>query len=737
MMMDLSKLVQSTCERLVAVEALPDGTAELFSRDPSGAVASRIVECKPWLLTAGPELGAALAGNCGVEPLEGEGAMRCRIVFPDEKSHDAAVKQLKKLTGQNPSSPLAPYRVFSDPIQRALMALKARLFRGMEFRELRRMQLDIETRCTVPGTFCNAEREGDEVILVSLKDSDGFEVCLSSRQEGGEAALLARMVAVIQERDPDVLEGHNLFNFDLDYLEKRCKRHGVALAIGRGGRLPQARASRLSIAERTLNYRRYDVYGRHVVDTYHLVQLADVSRRDMDSYGLKYAAKYYGIAREGRVYVQGDDITATFDNDPERLSEYCLDDVRETDGLSRILSPSHFYQTQLLPLSYQNCVLRGNATRIDGLLTAEYLAAGAALPAPQAPVPFEGALSEAAKCGVFKPVWHIDVRSLYPSIILSERLAPASDRLGVFLRLLEQLREFRLAAKDAMKASEGAERDHYAALQSSFKILINSFYGYLGFAQGTFNDYGMAEKVTATGRGILTGMSEHLEAEGASVIELDTDGIYFVPPPAIHEVDEMRRRIQEELPPGIAVELDGTYSAMFSYKSKNYALREADGRISLHGAALRSRGLEPFQRRFVAEAIDRILSGRAAELPALFREYEEALLQHKLPLQDFLRKENLTMTPGNYKAALAAGKTKRSAIYELALRSSQEFRPGDGLKYYVTGAKKSVSVVENSKLAEAIDASVRDENVPFYLDRLKGVYEKLAAAVGSAPQDGK
>ena len=140
----------------------------------------------------------------------------------------------------------------------------------------------------------------------------------------------------------------------------------------------------------------------------------------------------------------------------------------------------------------QNCVLRGNATRIDALLCAEYLSENAGLPSPQASSFLQGALSEAAEIGVFRPVWHIDVRSLYPSIIISEKLTPSNDWRGVYLRLLKDLREFRLAAKDAMKTAEGAERDHLNALQSSFKVLINSFYGYTAFVQGTFNDYAMA-----------------------------------------------------------------------------------------------------------------------------------------------------------------------------------------------------------------------------------------------------
>ena len=50
-----------------------------------------------------------------------------------------------------------------------------------------------------------------------------------------EAELLAECSRLIRERDPDTIEGHNIFRFDLEYIEARARRHKVALAWGRGG----------------------------------------------------------------------------------------------------------------------------------------------------------------------------------------------------------------------------------------------------------------------------------------------------------------------------------------------------------------------------------------------------------------------------------------------------------------------------------------------------------------------
>ncbi|NMA43010.1 MAG: DNA polymerase II [Oligosphaeraceae bacterium] len=722
--MDIGQLVHSREERIVALEVDEYGRCELFRRQSADVVQSEVLPFHPWLLCAGPELAGQLENRQETIELAGAGSLRSLVFFPDLAAYDAAIKQLRKITGQTPSSALAPYRLFTDHTQQLLTMLPLRLFHGMTFPQLKRLQLDIECKCTQPGGFPHAEREGDEVIMIALRDSSGWETCLSSENHG-EKALLEEMIKLVQERDPDVIEGHNIFNFDLPYLQKRCRLHRIGLNLGRGGRGVQSRSSRLYAAERIIAYERFQIYGRHVIDTYQLVMLHDVVQRDMDSYGLKAAAKYFGLASDDRTYVDGDEISQVFAEDPERLKEYALDDARETDAISKLLSPSYFYQAQILPLSYQNCVSRGNATRIDALLCAEYMQARQSLPTPQAAQEFQGALTASVEPGLFNNVWHIDVRSLYPSVILANDMHPRSDEIGVFNRILGRLRDFRLQAKDAMRHADGEQRDYYQALQSSFKILINSFYGYLGFAQGTFNDYNMARAVTAQGRDILSTMQRYLAENGAVIIEMDTDGIYFCPPQDIDNMAEMQSRVQSILPEGIEVELDSEYLAMYAYKSKNYALLERNGKVSITGAALKSRGLEPFQRNYMREMLTLLLHGRAAEMPALHSQYEKDIKEHRLPLKDLSKSEYLSTSPEAYSRKLAEGKGRRSAAYELAIASGENYRQGDQVQFYVTGDKKKVSVVDNSKLLSQAKAGERDENIEYYLDKLKQLKQKF------------
>lgn len=723
--LDLERFVLSSRQRLVSVEVEDDGTAVLFFRGQEDSVTRETLSAHPWLLLTDRELADHLNAE-RVDELRGDGDFRFRVHFKTAEAYFEAAEMLKKETGFGASAPQAPYRLFNDFQQQVLTSLPARLFRGMAFSELRRLQLDIETLTTPGYDFPNARRKADRIILIALRDSTGWEQCLGI-DTTDEKEILERMVRWISERDPDVIEGHNLFNFDLPYIETRCKMHKVALTIGRGDRPIQSRPSRFSSGERTASYRRYTAWGRHIVDTMHLAQLYDVSHCDLSSYGLKSVARHFGVAARDRTYVEGSEISDVYFKNPEKLHHYAMDDVRESDAVSAILSPSYFYQAQIVPLSYQNCVTRGSASRIDTMLVAEYMRADRALPRPAMAKSFSGGLTDSFESGVFHNVWHVDVQSLYPSIIVSRGIKPGTDSLGKFNTLLAQLRDFRLEAKKRMRTATNPEdKNHYNALQSSFKILINSFYGYLGFGMGTFNDFDRAEEITTEGRRILTSMVDFLRDSKAVVIEIDTDGIYFVPPEGVTDSTAFVASLQTVLPPGIDVELDAIYQAMFSYKAKNYALLTRDGTVTLTGAALRSRGLEPFQRAYIRQVIEHLLNGSAHEIQALKTRTTDAIAHHELPLKEFAKRETLSTSPVAYKKKLDAKKTRRSAAFELALKADREFKQGDQVAFYVTGDKKRVAVTDAAKLLADSDDNVRDENVPYYLEKLDKLHAKFA-----------
>ncbi|MCX7590355.1 MAG: DNA polymerase II, partial [Kiritimatiellae bacterium] len=643
-----------------------------------------------------------------------------------ETWHDCvrAQKWLAAKTGCAPGDPLAPYLFLNDPVQQYLTISGHTLFGDMRFEDLRRLQMVVKCFTSEGFEFCNAARDGDRIVAIGLGDQTGWVEVL----EGEEREIIEKCLTLIRERDPDVLEGHDIFNFDLPYFVERARRHGIFLRLGRNESEPRRRPSRFLTGERAVAYEKFEIWGRHVVDTLLLAHAYDVAHRSLEGFGLAEITRHFGIGTRDRIRLDATAVNEAFRHDPSRLREDVRSEVAEIRELSNLLSRSSFVQAQMVPFSYQNVCVRGSAAKIDALMIREYLARGRALPVPAAAREFRGGYTKVFIRGVVHNVHHCDVRSLYPSLMLTRGLGPASDELGIFLTLLALLRDYRLAAKDRMhKCTSPEERAHCEALQSAFKILINSFYGYLGFSQARFSDFEVAEKVTAEGRRLLGAMSEWLRTHGATPVEMDTDGIYYVPPEFKddREAEEFRRALAACLSPGIDVEFDGEYRAMFSYKMKNYALLTREGELIIRGAALKSRGLEPYLRAFASDLLRLLLEGREKEAPDLKARYTKAIVEHAWPVTQFARTEILQDSPLTYQGKVRARSRGRSAAYELVLRSGKEYKPGDQVSYYVTGTKKNVSVHENAKLVSEWDPKHRDENVAYYLAKLDALYEKL------------
>ena len=625
---------------------------------------------------------------------------------------------------------------FTDPVQHYLTATGRTLFKDLPFEELKRMQLEV---LSVAG---GADPGPDNHIMsIALSDNTGWEELIvvdPSNIEESERNALRRLTALIKERDPDVIEGHNLFRFDLPYLVDRAKKLKTKLDWGRSGGFLRSRPSRLQIAEKTIDYPKFTIGGRHFVDTFLLAQFYDVGMRSLAGFERTDVARHFELCDSEQVSaLTGKELQRAYLDDSEMYRRRALCGVRETRALSDLLSPSYFIQAQIFPYNYQDVIVRGNATRINALFLREYFRQRHSIPELPMVRAFEGGYTDIFFTGVARNVWHCDIASLYPSVMLQFDCFPATDQLQIFRHLLTDLRTFRLEAKAKMRAQKDpATQHHLQALQNTFKILLNSFYGYLGFAQGHFADFDAAARVTQIGRDLLEKMIDWLNAHGAQVIEVDTDGIYFVPPENT-DIDDLQKNLANELPPGIDVEIDEQFHAMFSYKAKNYALLTKDGDVIIKGGALKSRGLEKFQRVFLEEMIKLIMQGKPEAVGDLRNQFEQKIRDREWKIDMLMKTDTLQDSLDKYRAKIAGATRNRAAAYELALASGRNYKPGAQISYYIKATPKKVPAYEAAKLASDFDPQNRDENVDYYVAKLNELAKKFAGlitATGSIPK---
>ena len=703
--------------RIVAIELGETGTVKVHRREKDGSTTTDVEPFHPFVWADSDVV------DLGIEAEKLKGDLKFGwLITVDSWKELISLRNGLKNAGRD-------FFALTDPIQHYLTATGRTLFKDFPFEELKRMQLEV---------LSFSEGEADHIMSIALSDNTGWEEVIivdAKKTEESERSAIKRLTSLIKARDPDVIEGHNLFRFDLPYLVARAKKLKTKLDWGRSAGFLRSRPSRLQIAEKTIDYPKFTIDGRHFVDTFLLAQFYDVGMRSLAGFERTDVARHFGFCDEEISALVGKELERAYISGKEKFRRRALCGVRETRAVSELLSPSYFIQAQIFPYNYQDVIVRGNATRINGLFLREYFRQKHSIPELPMPQTFEGGYTDIFFTGVARNVWHCDVASLYPSIMLQFDCFPASDRLQIFRHLLTDLRTFRLEAKAKMRAEKNPARQHHLqALQNTFKILINSFYGYLGFAQGHFADFDAAARVTQIGRDLLKKMIGWLNAHGANVIEVDTDGIYFVPPEKI-DIDELQKGLAKELPPGIEVEFDEQFEAMFSYKAKNYALLTKDDDVIIKGGALKSRGLEKFQRVFLEEMIKLIMEGRSDAIPRLRDQFEKKIRNREWKIDMLMKTDTLQDSLEKYRAKIAGSARNRAAAYELALASGRAYKPGDHVSYYIRSTPKKAPAYEAARLASAFDPQNRDENVDYYVAKLDELVKKFGSMTPAPEQE--
>ena len=694
---------------------------------PEGKRDERIEIFRPfaWLNDTPPDTNLI---GLSIERLQGPGPFDRLVHAGDLGVFETFIKQARAAVKVDSIRPLE---------SQFLMQHRQRLYREMHFAQLRRCQLDIET-ASADGSFPDASRPGDRVLAIGLRVGGKSQLLLLEEMtDAAEKKLLERFNAALGEADPDVIEGHNIFKFDLDYLRQRNRLHKVPCAWGRYGQRATFRNSRLKVAERWIDFPRCDLPGRAVVDTYLLVQIYDITTRELTSYGLKDAAVYFGITDEDsaeRTYIEGNKIADTFVHDRARFCAYLEDDLRETEGLADQLLPTYFEQTRTFPTMLQEATLRGATSKIDLLFLEEYYHARQACPVPPEVQPFEGGYTRSFQEGVFKHVLHFDVASLYPSLLLHIARNPKNDTLGVFIPLLRRLREYRLKFKLlARSAATEAERDEAQARQTNFKILINSFYGYLGFSGARFGDGELAAEVTRRGRELLQQLIGEFAKHGCTILEADTDGIYLSSEKFFAKPEELLGLVAPILPEGIELEYDGRYTAMWCYKAKNYALYDGK-KLTLRGSALRSRGIEPYLKK-LSDRLVTFLVGASEDSPLpLLEDYRKRLPTRDVSVAELAKSETLNQDPESYERLIATGGKPRRASAEVALQLTPHPRMGERVSYYITAkAKGKTSDWQRARALALYDAASAPYDPNYYVDKLDDWVERYGSFLGVKP----
>src|SRR5437762_4273630 len=321
--------------RIVAIELGETGTVKVYRRGKGG---STVVDVEPfhpfvWCDSDVVDLGI------DVEKQEGNLKYGWRVTVDSWKELIALRNGLKKANRD--------FYAFSDPVQHYLTATGRTLFKELSFEELKRIQLEVLSFEEPVAGVADAGPT-DHIMSIALSDNSGWEELIvvdPKNVEESERTALKHLTSLIKERDPDVIEGHNLFRFDLPYLVQRAKKTKTKLDWGRSGGFLRSRPSRLQIAEKTIDYPKFTVGGRHFVDTFLLAQFYDVGMRSLAGFERTDVARHFELCDGEQISaLTGKELQRAYLESSEAFRRRALCGVRETRALSELLSACYFIQ---------------------------------------------------------------------------------------------------------------------------------------------------------------------------------------------------------------------------------------------------------------------------------------------------------------------------------------------------------------------------------------------------------
>lgn len=647
-----------------------------------------------------------------------------KYIFAFEKWSDL-IKALR-LVARNLNKPFSPKIKFdeiyihNEPITQFLIQSGETLFKGMRYEDLKILYVKILAIIENKSEFHS--KHFDQIFAISIADNEGWKTTLYQKARSvKERDLLQQFLEIVQKKDPDMIVGYDLF-YELAYLKSRFEIYGMDLLIGRDNSEPLIDIeNKIKVGDKKVS--RVFISGRHVIDLLQLVSFSKTILREIENYSIQEISKYFGIDYLEEEPVEDLKIPFFADHQPQRLFKKVELETEVIIKLSNFLLPQNFYQTQFVPMDFNNMLSSGVSNKIELMMVREYLRKRHSIPKAKIRSTISGGYTEVFYRGLFHNVIYADVESLYPSIIIHHRIYPETDKLKIFLKLVTILTRERLRLKHLRDdTGDPYLKMYYDTMQNSYKILINSFYGYLGFQEGIFNDFNKANEVTLRGQQLLKQLINEFQKRNCIVIEVDTDGLYISPQKELSEEEEKQlvEEVNKAIPSAINLSFGGRFKRMLSYKKKNYALLTYDNKLIIKGSALVSKSFENFARNFLRQCIELLITDKAELIPKIYLELRSDIQNLKLDINDLAKTEILWDSYQDYQEAVQSGRRTKNAAYELAYKYyGDKCQPGMKITYYITGNDPNPKVFENCELVEFYNPTIPNVNIPYYLRRLE------------------
>ncbi len=359
-----------------------------------------------------------------------------------------------------------------------------------------------------------------------------------------ESDCLEKFKTEIIKLDPDIIIGWNVIDFDLLYLKKLFKKHEIKFDLGRTDD-----EVNLRIESNFFRSSRTDVPGRQVLDGLNLIkdpfikEAPSIKNLDFDSLSLEDVSQT--ILKKGKS-IKGKDRHGDIEDLYKKNTQSSLQKLVDYNLLDCELVYGILKETKIQDLALERSQLTGmsfdkitaSIASFDSLYIREAKKAGLVSPSmefKQKETRIKGGYVQSSFPGVYKNVLVLDFKSLYPSIIRTFNIDPASflekkeknsiespnqayfkNQEGILPKIIDRLHQERERAK-----KEKRELSSYA-----IKTIMNSFFGVLASPNCRYFNLKIANAITHFGQFIIKLTAKEIEKKGFRVIYSDTDSVF-------------------------------------------------------------------------------------------------------------------------------------------------------------------------------------------------------------------
>ncbi|MFH1234845.1 MAG: DNA-directed DNA polymerase [Candidatus Diapherotrites archaeon] len=617
------------------------------------------------------------------------------------------------------------------------------------------------------GNFSDPKK--DPVLLASYVD-DEEQVVFSEKKinqkyvvqakDGKE--LLEKLIEKIRSKNLDIICTYNGDHFDFPYLLERAKRLGIKAGIGADNSEPKLIKKGLDQA--------FAVKGMQHVDAYPVL-------RSLSRFGIVNLIKFdlesvdkalFGEEKEKITAEQIVEMWRT-GKEIERLAEYNRRDSEVTHRLVKEYLPVYIEMGKLVHQTLFDASRSGASQLVEALLIRESFGQNVLVPNRPSDQDvrlrlmqtYKGGFVREPEKGLHENLAVLDFTSLHPTIMISHNISPdtvncehteckknmspdkywfCTKRKGFVSSILEQLFSKRLELKKEMK-SKKKESHEYSALfarQQALKILLNSFYGTLGFAHFRWYSRESAMAVTGWSREYVQWVANEADKAGFRTIYGDTDSSFIkIPEGKTKEnVEEFLKKINSELPGVMNLELEGFYRrGIFVTKKsgesaakKKYALIDYNGHLKIVGFEYVRRdwaGIAKETQRSVIEAI--LKEGNPEKAIEIVKKAIKDLKEGKAKKSELVIYSQIKKAIGSYESV-----GPHVAAAKKAIALGKPLDEGSMIGYIITRAGKSIS--DRAQLEEFVAEGNYDAD--YYIEhQVIPAVIKIIRELGYSEQD--